>query len=145
MTEPHANLELSAAAAVRRAQMLPELLGAVRGRRRRRQAMRAAAALAVLVTVVVWWNPFGAGADRSPPSPLALAAGWSTFRDDPSLPARYRVATVRKAEWFVDEDGMRELLAAAGRDTGSVRQGGAVRFSSAALDPWPQPPTPEEE
>ena len=136
--DPNQDHSLSALAAARRQQMLPELLTAVRRRRRRRHKSRAAAVVAVVVMAVLWADPF-AGQETVAPSPPATEAqaSWETFRDDAALVARCRVATVTRAEWFVDDDGLQQLLTGSGRDAGLVRRGGHVQVSAAAIDPWP--------
>ena len=133
------SVELSPAARARQQAMLPELLTAVKHRRRRRHVVRATVAL-LFVGVVAFaaqslWRsdePVSPG-----PGPNDVAA-WTTFRDDPATRERYVVATVRKREWFVDDDGLNDLLRESGRRTGIIRAGGRVAVNEAAVDPWPE-------
>lgn len=143
--------ELSAQAQRRMATMLPELLGAVRGRRRRRIATRVAAAAAVVLLLVGYWpfgdvattttraNPGGAAqvadaGEQQPPADKGSPV-CEVVRDIPGVVARYRVAVAVNPDWFVDDGELHRLLVAAGRPAGLVRVAGKVTFSSEATDP----------
>lgn len=128
--------DLGPEARARREAMLPGLLAAVRTRRRRRRAVQATVAIALVAVATLFaWT----AQDRAvtPPAPPSRMAAWTVVGNDPTALPRCRVATVVRAEWFVDDRGLRGLLAASGRPAGLVRLGSRVAVSPAAVDPWP--------
>lgn len=156
------DFELSPSAQAHRDAMLPGLLGAVRRRRQRRAIRRAVAALLLVGAVVtlpfVDWQR---GAERSGDGahgggtatdvasanepafriervPSSATGSWSTVRNDPETVARYAVTTVRRADWFVDDRGLNQLLHGADRRAGVVRTATGVFVNPQAVDPWPR-------
>ena len=130
---------LSPLAAQRQQAMLPDLLAAVRGRRQRRQARRAAVLAAALLAIawLLWPRPaLAPRATDAPVAPVAQAPSWSSFGDDPSVLARCAVAPAVRAEWFVDDATLHDLLATDARPAGVVRIGSEVRVGAEAIDPW---------
>ena len=64
------------------------------------------------------------------------AATWTTITDDPTVLQRCEVVSVSRAEWFVDDAGLQDLLAGAARPAGLVRIAGQVLVDPAAMDRW---------
>jgi len=131
---------LSPMAVQRQQAMLPSLLGAVRQRRQRRRAVRTAALLSAVVLVALLVRPWLQAPQRADERPREAAQpafpSWSTLHDDPTVLARCEVRPAVRAEWFVDDARLHDLLAAADREAGLVRAGGRVRVSAAAIDRW---------
>ena len=48
------------------------------------------------------------------------------------------VTPAARPEWYVDDDGLNDLLRAAKGRGGIVRAAGRVFVNAAAIDPWPQ-------
>ncbi len=137
MNEVSIESALSAGARERRDALLPQLLGAVRSRRRRRRTAQSVAVTFAAAVAILWWWPLGGVvSDPRPPAP-PMDVAWTVVHDDPTTLQRCRVETVVRAEWFVDDAGLRSLLAEAGRPSGTVRVGGLLAVSPAAIDPWP--------
>ncbi|MCA8952310.1 MAG: hypothetical protein KDE27_22555 [Planctomycetes bacterium] len=150
MNEPtfDSAVDLGPEALQRRSAMLPELLRAVRGRRRRRQVRRLGLAAAALALAALGLHRvFGdRGPGRGIATPVAdgndpeVAATpvWTTFGNDPAALARCVVTPAARPEWYVDDDGLNDLLRAAKGRGGIVRAAGRVFVNAAAIDPWPQ-------
>lgn len=133
----HDTMQLSPLAQQRMHALLPDLLGAVRARRRRRHVRRAALVVLVLFApIAAWWAN---AVEPSTPREDAVAAApvAEIVESDPTVLARCEVATTVRAEWFVDDDGLQELLRADERDAGLVRVGDRVFVSPSAIDPLP--------
>ena len=60
-------------------------------------------------------------------------------RDDPAAVVRHAVVTQPRAAWFVDDQGLQELLRTDGRADGLVRIDGRVLVRAAAIDPYDAP------
>lgn len=152
------NLGLSAAAQHCRDARLPELLRAVRRRGERRRRRRALVALSgaalVLAVVAASWPcapvPSPVGPSRTPSERSAAASHavvvtdsrttLSSFvRDDPAAVSRHAVATQARADWFVDDSELQQLLRADGRADGLVRLDGRVLVRAAVIDPYDAP------
>lgn len=139
------NQEMSSLAQQRMATMLPELLGAVRGRRRRRVAIRVGVVAAMLCVLVGYWPGMGGQTmDYDPGGGAAtqVANGGTPFacevvRNRPGVLERFRSATPQHQQWFVGDDELQDFLRTAERPNGIVRVSGKVFVASAALDPFP--------
>jgi hypothetical protein len=126
---------MTAMARRRQREMLPGLLAAVRGRRRRRRLARSALVL-VLAGGLALLEPWRAlGGPEAPPHAVPTAA-WTSFGDDPTVLERCAVPSSARPEWFVDDQGLQSLLAAADRHAGLVRAGGQVFVDRTAIDRW---------
>ncbi len=135
----HRAQELSELARGRMQAALPGLLGAMRRRRRRRQLARAGIAVLVCTGLVVLWQR-GGDADPmpvAPPAPVVALPLCVQVGDDPQVVARLSVATVVRAEWYLDDAGLQDLLRGGDRPDGLVRALGQVLVSAAAVDPFP--------
>ena len=121
---------------------LPGLLAAVRARRRGRQLVRWSAAAAAVATALLLWQ-FGRRAGDEAPvvvrqsaevvvaeAPAAAGPGLVIVRDDPTVLARCEVDTVDRAAWYVDDDGLQQMLAQAGLESGLVRAGGRLLLAA---------------
>lgn len=147
------NQEMSSLAHQRMTTMLPELLGAVRGRRRRRVAARVAMVAAMLALLVSYWPGMGGqardskrpGSDHSSQMANVRDGGSSSgmpfacevVRDVPGIVERYRGTSSKHEQWFVGDDELQDFLRKADRPEGLVRVAGKVVVASAALDPFP--------
>jgi hypothetical protein len=136
--------ELSERARQCRDQRLPVLLAAVRARRRGRQLVRwSTAAAAVVATALLLWQ-FGRRAGDEAPvvvrqsadvvvsaaTPATAGPGLVIVRDDPTVLERCEVDTVDRAAWYVDDDGLQQMLAQAGLESGLVRAGGRLLLAA---------------
>ncbi|MBL8728721.1 MAG: hypothetical protein JNM25_09850 [Planctomycetes bacterium] len=135
----HRAWQLSELARARMGAALPGLLGAMRRRRRRRQLARAGIAVSVLIALVALWSQGGvADAEPTfPPLPVVAPPLCVQVGDDPQVVARLSVATVVRAEWFLDDAGLQRLLRGCDRPDGLVRVDRQVLVSAAAVDPFP--------
>ena len=116
---------LSVAGAHRRQAMLAQLQDTVVRRRRRKHTLRTAAAAAVLGSLA-WWAVGRNDAVPARPNAPQVAAHSRTevVRDDPTIVARYlaKPATLRADIW-IDDSQLLDLLERAGRPTGLIRTG----------------------
>jgi heme A synthase len=147
-----ADQELSSPARERMAAMLPDLLGAVRGRRRRRKALRASVvALVVAGLLSLWLGLWPTSGDAMVPAstaptvatlPTPNRTGAAKFaceivHDLPDVVARLsRTATVR-ADCYISDADLQAFLRDAQRPQGLVRISGKVTVASAAIDAFP--------
>ena len=60
-------------------------------------------------------------------------------RDDPSVLGRCAVHAVEREDWYVDDQGLQQLLQQAGCDSGLIRAGGRL-LAVAAVDALPTAP-----
>lgn len=130
---------LSGAAQQRQRDMLPSLLAAVRWRRRRRQAVRAGASVSLLILFGLWLRPYStheAPAVAPVVDATAPAPRWHELHDDPTVLSRCEVRTAVRAEWFVDDDSLQQLLTTGNRTAGLLRIGNQVLVSPTAIDRW---------
>ena len=136
--------ELSACAVRCRDERLPGLLAAVRrrrsGRRRARLAL-AAVGLAACLGALLWSPP--TARLQSPDLALAPAAPAPAadriVGDDPTVLARCAVPAVERQDWYLDDQGLQQLLQQAGCDSGLIRAGGRL-LAVAAVDALPTAP-----
>lgn len=149
--QPEPNL--SAAACERKAAMLPGLLGELRARRRRRVVLRTVAAGGALAAVLVLWSLLGradgatdttGGEPRGPFAGAGADAGGArtvsvceVVHDRPDVLQRYAVSRAVPGEWFVDDDGLQQLLRDGARPSGLIRVGGRVLVGDGTLDAFP--------
>ena len=117
--------------------LLPELLALVRARRRRRHARRAAAMALVLAAPIAAYALRPGGPAAPHPAAMPIAAPYTIVATDATVVVRCVVATVDRAEWYVDDAELQQLLRANDRDAGLLRIGDRVLVSKAAIDPWP--------
>src|SRR5688500_5066752 len=111
-----AGLSLSPQGKQRMDAALPQLLCAVRARRRRRHARRAAAVVLLAGSMVgapiaAWWADAGVP-PCPPPGDVAVTSRIVVVDTDPAVLARCVVPAVDRAEWYVDDAGLQELLRA---------------------------------
>lgn len=134
--------ELSERARQCRDLRLPGLLAAVRARRRGRQLVRWSAAAAAAATALLLWQFGRRVGDESvvvrqsadvvvaAATPATAGAGLVIVRDDPTVLERCEVDTVDRAAWYVDDDGLQQMLAQAGLESGLVRAGGRLLLAA---------------
>lgn len=144
--------ELSSLARERMAAMLPDLLGAVRGRRRRRQALRASVVAFVVAGLwSLWLGLWPASGDAVVPTPNAPRVatlptpnrtGAAKFacelvHDLPDVVARLSRTAAVRADCYISDADLQAFLRDAQRPQGLVRIAGKVIVASAAVDPFP--------
>jgi hypothetical protein len=138
--------ELSAGAVRCRDERLPALLAAVRRRRSVRRRARVALAAACVVACVVAFLSLPPAARQQRPA-LARAEGAVAaatavariVRDDPTVLARCAVPAVEREDWYLDDQGLQQLLQQAGCESGLIRAGGRL-LAVAAVDALPTAP-----
>jgi len=146
--------EMSSLAEQRKATMLPELLGAVRGRRRRRVATRGAVVAGMALLLISYWpsmwgsvaDDMQAGGDAASqlanagdlgPSPAAEPFVCEVVRNIPGVVQRYRAVIPQRQDWFIGDEQLQDILRADGRPDGIMRIAGKVVVASGAVDPFP--------
>ncbi|MCU0867098.1 MAG: hypothetical protein MUC36_25220 [Planctomycetes bacterium] len=136
--------ELSARAVRCRDERLPALLAAVRRRRIGRRSARVALGATCLAACVGAFlcTPMASRQEFSGPAlaPVAVAPAPSRIvRDDPTVLARCAVPAVEREDWYLDDQGLQQLLQQAGCDSGLIRAGGRL-LAVAAVDALPTAP-----
>ena len=124
---------LGALARARKAAGLAPLLLVVRRRRRRRRAVQAATVVLLAALSLRFLLPSPDAAAVALREPIATAPDGR----EPFVLERLMVPTTVRAEWFVDDPELQQLLRDAGRPAGLVRIGERVQVDAAAVDPWP--------
>jgi hypothetical protein len=148
------DLEMSSLAQKRKAALLPELLGAVRGRRRRRVATRVTVVAGMALLLISYWPAMvvpgidsrQAGGDAAlqvantdglGPSSSGEPFACEVVHDIPGVVQRYRSVIQDHQDWFVNDAELQSILRAAGRPAGIMRIAGKVTVARGALDPLP--------
>ncbi|MBP8302110.1 MAG: hypothetical protein KA020_17210 [Planctomycetes bacterium] len=139
MVEQLPRFELSPLAQRRQHELLPQMLGAVRRRRHHRRLRRSALALGLAGAVLLAFWPWQRPVPQPPREQVMATAApprWVEIATDPGVVARCEVVPIVRAEWFVDDGALQELLTEAGRPPGLVCIGSKVQVVAAAIDLW---------
>jgi len=133
----HSEREMSPLAQTRMAEMLPQLVGAVRWRRRRRRALQVGAVAAALWLAFTLWPDRGDPVRQIVPGPPSRTSICEVVRDVPDVLAKYRYQPVARAEWFIGDEELQQFLSEGERPSGIVRVGSRVTVVRSAIDPFP--------